>query len=124
MLAEEGEGLETSHRLVARLLHRVLESVEGARQEGVIEEHLVNAVMMIQALQSGLDLEYGGSVAAHLDDFYSEMSGHLQWSIQEDDLSRVEIVSDKISGVYDAWVRIPNEFQSATREELLEWSIK
>jgi flagellar secretion chaperone FliS len=110
------------------LLEGVWERVEAARAHheagntGEKQVILDSALMLLNELRTDLDLFNGGAVAANLADLYEYMgrrlrAAHLQNGIAAGPLAlrALDEVSYLLEALHSAWVFLPAEARSASR---------
>jgi flagellar protein FliS len=80
----------------------------GVRREGISK-----ALAIITELQSTLNLEEGGTVAASLDGLYTYMMGQLVDARARKDTAAIDEVEKLLRSLRDAWAQIASETVAA-----------
>ena len=107
--------------LAGMLLEGVRERVAAARDHllaGNDSEKvaiLQSALMLLEELRNDLDLVNGGAVAANLDDLYDYMGRRLRAADLQNGFAALEEVSHLLEALHSAWVFLPAEARSASR---------
>lgn len=103
------------------LLEGVWERVAAARHHhesgntGEKRVILQSARMLLEELRTDLDLFNGGAVAANLDDLYDYMGRRLQAADLQNGIAALDEVSHLLEALHSAWVFLPAEARSASR---------
>jgi flagellar secretion chaperone FliS len=108
------------YRLVQLLLANVVERLATAR--GHMErretarkgEQISKALAVLSALDSSLNMEQGGEIAANLRRLYEYMSLRLVTANLEDDLAGVDEVAALVRNIKEGWDGIPETARSGT----------
>ena len=110
-----------SRGLAGLLLEAVRERVAAARdhlQAGNDSEReaiVQSALMLLEELRSDVDLFSGGAVAANLHDLYEYMGRRLGSADLQNGLAAFDEVSHLLEALHSAWVFLPVEARSASR---------
>lgn len=110
-----------ARRFAGMLLEGVRERVAAARdhlQAGNDSEReaiLESALMLLDELRTDLDLFNGGAVAANLHDLYEYMGRRLRAADLQNGLAALDEVSHLLEALHSAWVFLPAEARSASR---------
>ena len=95
-----------------------LQAGNDSEKEGIVQ----SALMLLDELRTDLDLFNGGAVAANLDDLYDYMGRRLQAADLQNGvaagplaLRALDEVSHLLEALRSAWVFLPSEARSASR---------
>ncbi len=98
------------HRLIQLLLDGALEKIFIARRLmldgklGPKAEHITWAISIIDGLRVSLDKDQGGEIAQNLDDLYDYMVRRLVVANLENDVTKLDEVSDLLKQIKEAWM--------------------
>lgn len=103
------------HRLVQMLMEGALEKVAIAKGHMARKEHELKgkhinwAISIISGLQSSLNLDEGGEMAANLDALYDYMIRRLTDSNIKNDIEILDEVTSLLLEIKAGWDAIPDE---------------
>ncbi|HHM04479.1 MAG TPA: flagellar export chaperone FliS [Gammaproteobacteria bacterium] len=103
----------TPHRLIQMLMEGALEKMQLAKanlERGNKAEkarHIDWALSIIDGLQSSLDMEKGGQIAANLDALYDYMQRQLVMANLDNDVAKLDEVSNLLLEIKTAWDAVP-----------------
>ena len=114
---QAGTAYADSVQLIQMLFDGLIDSLSSA--EGQIErkeiqakgESISRATRIVLGLQSSLDLEKGGEIAANLADLYDYCTRRLMHANLKNDVEAVQEVKRLISEIRDAWSQVPELLQ-------------
>jgi flagellar protein FliS len=114
---QAGTAYADSVQLIQMLFDGLIDSLSSA--EGQIErkeiqakgESISRATRIVLGLQSSLDLEKGGEIAANLADLYDYCTRRLMHANLKNDVEAVQEVKRLISEIRDAWSQLPELLQ-------------
>lgn len=114
---QAGTAYADSVQLIQMLFDGLIDSLSSA--EGQIErkeiqakgESISRATRIVLGLQSSLDLEKGGEIAANLADLYDYCTRRLIHANLKNDVEAVQEVKRLISEIRDAWSQVPELLQ-------------
>ena len=114
---QAGTAYADSVQLIQMLFDGLIDSLSSA--EGQIErkeiqakgESISRATRIVLGLQSSLDLEKGGEIAANLADLYDYCTRRLMHANLKNDVEAVREVKRLISEIRDAWSQVPELLQ-------------
>ena len=107
--------------LAGMMLEGVRERVAAARDhllagnDSEREAIVQSALMLLDELRTDLDLFNGGAVAANLHDLYEYMGRRLRAAEDQNRLAALDEVSYLLEALHSAWVFLPAEGRSASR---------
>lgn len=104
------------HQLISMLMRGGLEAL--AKTKGAIDRNdkaarsnqINKAISIIMELQSCLDIEKGGEVAAGLNDLYLYMTPRLIEANRESSIEKVDEVIKLLTDISEGWAAIPPEY--------------
>lgn len=107
------------HQLIQMLLDAAVGKLAIAK--GIIErgeraqkgELIGQSISIINGLQSSLDMDSGGEIAANLNDLYDYMNRRLLLANMHDDLEIVNEVISLLHEIKSAWESIPYDARAA-----------
>ncbi len=108
------------HQLIAMLINgalgRLAAAKGGIEREDYAEKgtNIGKSVDIINGLQSSLDMEAGGEIAANLYRLYDYMIRRLMEASIHNDASIVDEVSGLLKEIKSGWDNIPAEFHNGT----------
>lgn len=113
---ESEAGYASPHRIIQMLMDGALSKIATAK--GCIERNdfaekgrqITWAMNIISGLQSGLDAEKGGEIAANLDSLYDYMVRRLLEANAKSDIEILDEVGQLLLEIKDGWDNIPPEF--------------
>ncbi len=114
---QAGTAYADSVQLIQMLFDGLIDSLSSA--EGQIErkeiqakgESISRATRIVLGLQTSLDLEKGGEIAANLADLYDYCTRRLMHANLKNDAEAVREVKRLISEIRDAWSQVPELLQ-------------
>jgi len=110
------------HRLIQMLFEGALDKIaiaRGAMERNNIElkgRHISWAIRIIGGLQSSLNLEIGGELAANLDKLYEYMSLKLVEANAENSIDKLNEVSKLLNNIKEGWDGIEEEVKSLAQQ--------
>lgn len=108
------------HELILRLMNGAIERIaqaRGALSRGDIAakaEFISKAVQIIGGLEGCLDHEQGGELAGNLTDLYQYMGLTLAQANLDDDIAKLNEVSELLQQIRAAWAQIPEQMQQVS----------
>ncbi len=108
------------HELILRLMNGAIERIaqaRGALSRGEVAtkaECISKAVQIIGGLEGCLDHEQGGELAGNLTALYQYMSLTLAEANLNDDIAKLNEVSELLRQIRAAWAQIPEQVQQAS----------
>ena len=117
------------HRLIQMLLERALARIAAASghmeraevaQKGA---HISGAIAIIDGLQSALNLDAGGEIAANLGALYDYMGRRLLEGNARNDLDALKEVSGLLREIKEAWDAIADHPAAAVEGQVAETAL-
>jgi len=111
-------GIESAspHRLIQMLMDGALEKIaraKGFMQRGDIQakgQQIGWAISIIQGLKTSLNKAEGGEIAQNLEDLYIYMQQCLIESNRDNDIAKLNEVTDLMRQIKEAWDAIGEQF--------------
>ena len=116
---QSGASYATPHRLITMLLEGALEKISSAkgfmqRQETANKGNYISwAISIVEGLRMSLDTAKGGEIAENLDNLYDYMERRLVEANAKNDEKILDEISELLTTIKSAWVKIPPDLQSA-----------